>query len=79
MKIIDRYLLSELFPPFFLGIFIFTFVLLMSQILRLMELIVNKGVALATVGKLVLFLLPSNSIETPSVDLRVGSRRRLFF
>jgi lipopolysaccharide export system permease protein len=64
MKIIDRYLLRELIPPFFLGILIFTFVLLMSQILRLMELIVNKGVPLSTVLKMIAFLLPSILVLT---------------
>ena len=64
MKIIDRYLLRELIPPFFLGILIFTFVLLMSQILRLMELIVNKGVSLTTVLKMIAFLLPSILVLT---------------
>jgi lipopolysaccharide export system permease protein len=64
MKIIDRYILRELIPPFFLGILIFTFVLLMSQILRLVELIVNKGVPTVTVGKLIFFLLPSILVLT---------------
>jgi lipopolysaccharide export system permease protein len=59
MKIIDRYLIRDLIPPFFLGIFIFTFVLLMSQILRLMELIVNKGVSVVTLVQLIFFLMPS--------------------
>lgn len=64
MKIIDRYLLREIVPPFILGICIFTFVLLMSQILRLMELIVNKGVGVMTVVKLILYLLPSILVLT---------------
>jgi lipopolysaccharide export system permease protein len=64
MKIIDRYLLRELIPPFFLGILIFTFVLLMSQILRLMELIVNKGVPLLTVSELIANLMPSILVLT---------------
>ena len=64
MKIIDRYLFRELLAPFVLGIFIFTFVLLMSQILRLVELIVNKGVPVMTVVKLILFLLPSILVLT---------------
>jgi lipopolysaccharide export system permease protein len=64
MKIIDRYLLRELIPSFFLGILIFSFVLLMSQILRLMELIVNKGVPLGTVLKMIVFLLPSILVLT---------------
>jgi len=64
MKLVDRYLLRELFPPFFVGVLIFTFLLLMSQILRLMELIVNKGVEVGIILRLVLYLLPSILVLT---------------
>jgi lipopolysaccharide export system permease protein len=64
MKLVDRYLLRELVPPFILGVLIFTFLLLMSQILRLMELIVNKGVEVGTILRLVLYLLPSILVLT---------------
>ncbi len=73
MKIIDRYLFRELIPPFFLGILIFTFVLLMSQILRLMELIVNKGVAFLTVGQLIVFLMPSILVLTVPMSVFLTS------
>jgi lipopolysaccharide export LptBFGC system permease protein LptF len=33
MKLVDRYLFRELLPPFVLGVLIFTFLLLMSQVL----------------------------------------------
>ena len=58
MKLVDRYIFRELVPPFFLGVLIFTFLLLMSQILKLMELVVNKGVDVGTILRLVLYLLP---------------------
>src|SRR5512145_1997129 len=64
MKLVDRYLLRELVPPFLLGVLIFTFLLLMSQILRLMELIVNKGVDIGTILRLILYLLPSILVLT---------------
>ena len=64
MKLVDRYLLRELVPPFLLGVFIFTFLLLMSQILRLMELIVNKGVAAGMILRLIFYLLPSILVLT---------------
>lgn len=73
MKIIDRYLFRELIPPFFLGILIFTFVLLMSQILRLMELIVNKGVPFLTVGQLIAFLMPSILVLTVPMSVFLTS------
>lgn len=64
MKIVDRYLLRELVAPFVLGVLVFTFLLLMSQILKLTELIVNKGVEVGTILRLVLYLLPSILVLT---------------
>jgi lipopolysaccharide export system permease protein len=64
MKLVDRYILRELAPPFLVGVLIFTFLLLMSQILRLIELIVNKGVPAGTILRLVLYLVPSILVLT---------------
>jgi len=64
MKLVDRYLFRELLPPFFAGILVFTFLLLMSQVLRLMELIVNKGVGTDVMFRLILSLLPSILVLT---------------
>jgi lipopolysaccharide export LptBFGC system permease protein LptF len=54
MKIIDRYLWKEILPSFFVGIIVFTTVLLTSQFLRLVEMIVNKGVGLGAALRLIL-------------------------
>ncbi|MBI5166461.1 MAG: LPS export ABC transporter permease LptF [candidate division NC10 bacterium] len=59
MKIIDRYILEEMTSVFLAGLAIFTFVLLMGKILRLMELIITKGVGVITVLKLFATILPS--------------------
>ena len=59
MKVLDRYILKELIPPFGLGIAVFTFVLLMGKILRLTDLIINSQVRGSTVALLILYLLPS--------------------
>jgi len=59
LKVLDRYILKELIPPFGLGILVFTFVLLMGNILRLTELIINSHVPGTTVVLLLLYLLPS--------------------
>ncbi|HEY5998620.1 MAG TPA: LptF/LptG family permease [bacterium] len=64
MKLVDRYIFRELLPPFFAGILVFTFLLLMSQVLRLMELIVNKGVGAPATLRLILYLLPSILVLT---------------
>ncbi|HPQ68747.1 MAG TPA: LPS export ABC transporter permease LptF [bacterium] len=53
-----RYLLMEVLGPFLIGLVIFTFVLLMFQILKLTELIVSYGVGLGDVGRLLMYILP---------------------
>jgi len=50
---------KELMSPFILGLLIFTFILLTNRILKLMDLVVNKGVGLDEVIKLITYLLPS--------------------
>ena len=59
MKILDRYLVRELIPPFGLGLSVFTFILLMGKILRLTEVIITNRIPLKTVTLLILSLLPS--------------------
>ncbi len=54
--IIFRYLFRELVSPFFLGLSVFVFILVMSQILHLNELIIVYGVGLWTVFKLIFYL-----------------------
>lgn len=55
---------KELVGPFVLGLLIFTFILLMDQILKLMDLIINKGIGVLEVGTLLLYLLPSLLVIT---------------
>lgn len=59
MKIIPRYIFKELLVPFGLGLFAFTFVILINKIIRLTELIVNRGVSLWTAVTLFSYILPA--------------------
>ena len=58
MKILRNYILKETIAPFILSLGILTFVLLLGNVLRLTELIINKGVSFLLVGKLFIFLVP---------------------
>jgi len=58
-KIINRYILKELITSFSVGLLIFTFTLLMNKIIRLTELVINKGVPLSYILELLLYILPS--------------------
>jgi lipopolysaccharide export system permease protein len=59
VRLLDRYLLRELFSPFWLGLAIFTSMLLVARILKLMEMVVSRGVPLAQMLKLFSYILPA--------------------
>lgn len=63
-KTLYAHILKELLSPFILGLLIFTFILLTNRILKLMDLVVNKGIGLSEVMKLIVFLLPSFLVLT---------------
>jgi lipopolysaccharide export system permease protein len=64
VKIIDRYVWKELLFPFVLGIFVFTFLLLLDKIFDLTDLIINKGVPVHLVALLLAYILPAFLVLT---------------
>ncbi len=58
-KFFDRYIIKEITPPFFIGLVIATFVLLMNQILLLSEIFVTRGVAFREAIVILLYLVPA--------------------
>jgi lipopolysaccharide export system permease protein len=58
-KTLYAYIFKEIPPPFLVGMATFTFVLLMGRFLKLAEMVVEKGVPLGDVLRMVLYLLPS--------------------
>ncbi|MDO8785755.1 MAG: LPS export ABC transporter permease LptF [Syntrophales bacterium] len=71
-KIINRYILREISLPFFMILFVLTFVLLMGKILQLMDLMVNKGVSLLDIAKIIFFLMPSFLIFAIPISLLIS-------
>lgn len=67
-----RYIFRETLAPFLLGVVVFTFVLLMGRLLRLVELVLNKGVPLVDILKLFAFLLPSFLVLTLPLAFLLG-------
>jgi len=59
LRYFDRYLLKEIFPPFFIGLLVSSFVLLMNQILLLSDLFISKGVTFQATLRILIYLLPS--------------------
>lgn len=59
MKLIDRYILKELSLPFLISLLVLLFVMLVNYLLRIMDLLINQGADLISIGELLLFLLPT--------------------
>jgi lipopolysaccharide export system permease protein len=58
------YILKEIVPISLIGIMVFTIILLMDKMLKLIELIVTRGVSLSDILMLLLFLSPSFLVFT---------------
>jgi lipopolysaccharide export system permease protein len=63
-KTTHLYILKEIFPIFLISLMTFTIILLMDKILKLIELIVTRGVNLSQILMLLLFISPSFLIFT---------------
>ena len=58
-RILDRYIVKELGPPFAIGVAVFTFFLVIDRIYQLTDLVITKSVPFALVMPLLLYMLPS--------------------
>jgi LPS export ABC transporter permease LptF/LPS export ABC transporter permease LptG len=58
-RLLDRYIVGEMLPPSGIGLLVFTFVLLVDQIPRLLAVLVARSADLATILRVFLNLLPS--------------------
>jgi LPS export ABC transporter permease LptG/LPS export ABC transporter permease LptF len=58
LRIIDRYVIREILPPFLLGLLVFTFILELPPIIQQGERLIAKGMSWAVVGKVLLTLIP---------------------
>ena len=63
-KTANIYILKEIIPVFLIGLMVITIVLLMDNILKMIEMIVNRGVSVSDILLLLLFLSPSFLIFT---------------
>ena len=62
--ILDRYIFRELFSPFGISLAALCFVMLTKELLRLVELLVTKGIGFLSVLKVFAHLLPSFLVLT---------------
>ncbi len=73
MQTIDRYILQELGMPFAQSLGALTFILMTREILRLVELLINKGVGLLPLLKTFFLLLPSFFVLTLPMGCLIAS------
>lgn len=72
-KTASLYILKEITPIFLIGLMTFTVLLLMDKILKLIELIVTRGVSLSQILMLLLFISPSFLIFTIPMALLLAT------
>ncbi|MFH1283548.1 MAG: LptF/LptG family permease [bacterium] len=72
MKIIHRYIIKEILPPVVLGLFLFTFILLLDRIFDLIDLYFKQGVRLTLIIKMLLLIIPSMFSLTIPMAILLG-------
>ncbi len=77
MKILDRYVISEMIGPFMIGVIGFILVLIVDLLFTMADLIINKGVPLFAVVKLLIYKLPSILVLTFPVSTLFGTAMAL--
>lgn len=58
MRILRDYILREIIESFLMALGVFTFVMLIGNFIKIVDLIVNKGVNIIFVGRLFIYLIP---------------------
>ena len=77
MKLLDRYVLREMLGPFLVGVVGFILVLTVDLLFTMADLIINKGVTVWAVLKLLLFKMPSLLVMTFPVSTLFGTAMAL--
>jgi LPS export ABC transporter permease LptG/LPS export ABC transporter permease LptF len=72
MKILDRYVFKEVFPSFLLGVGVFTFVILLNEIMRLAQRLVTQSASVGDSLGILLHLLPSVLCVTIPMGFLLG-------
>jgi len=58
MKILRNYLLKEFIGPLFMALGVLTFVMILGNLIKIADLVINKGVNIFSVSKLLLLMIP---------------------
>ena len=58
MRILRDYILKEFFHSFLISLVVFTFAFLIGNVIQIANLVINKGVSVVAVFKLLFFMIP---------------------
>jgi LPS export ABC transporter permease LptG/LPS export ABC transporter permease LptF len=72
-RLLDRYIVRELIPPFLLALAVFTFILQIPPVMEVAEKLIAKGVDWPTIGRIMVTLLPQALGITIPMALLVGT------
>ncbi len=72
MRTLDRYIVREIIPPFVIALLVFTFILIIPNIIDLAEQLIAKGVPWTTILRLMATLLPMALALTIPMALLIG-------
>jgi len=63
-RILTLYIIREIASLFLLGIVVFTLILLMGRLIKLTDLVISRGVPMADISRMILYLMPSFLVFT---------------
>jgi len=63
-RILTLYIIREIASLFLLGIVVFTLILLMGRLMKLTDLVISRGVPMADIGRMIVYLMPSFLVFT---------------
>ena len=72
MRILTRYILGEIFSHTLIGCALFTFILLMKELPKILDTVVRNSSTFSTVMEVVVFLLPNFFLVTIPMGVLVG-------
>jgi len=64
IRLLDRYIFFELLPPFWTSLVGLCFIIFTKEMLRLVDLVISRGISLASLGSIIMHLLPSFLVLT---------------
>jgi lipopolysaccharide export system permease protein len=69
---INKYIIKEIAGPTLIGMLIFTLVVLMGRMIRLVEMVLNKGVPVGEIALLFLYMMPAFMVITLPLAFLMG-------